>query len=484
MRESRRSRGLMAAVGLLVAVAVGVAPSSGWAEESARGDAVRSLVTELMEVSGVPGLSLAILEDGEIVFADGFGLANIESGRPVTSETVFRAASVSKTLAVTLLARLVQKDLIGLDQEISEIGVQFPDAEGITPRLLSGHLAGIGHYQASDTIDRRRFYESPEEMLAVFSGGERAGEPGGHYQYSTHGYTLLQVAMSTAARTPFLELLAKEVFGPLEMTSSGGDLRAEPHPEMSTLYRMVGRNPFPIPVPEDPSYKWAGGGLVSTPTDLLKMARAYLRANDESYLDSEIVETWWTSQRVGEEPTGVGIGWRVGEDSDGRRIVHHAGSMGGARSVIYLVPDESRAIAIMCNAQWSSLIESTAKVLLDVWTTASADRPGTVKGDGPRRWRYSGTFGDAAVAGDLEMSVRGGSMSVPDAINERLRQAEVERFPIRLLSDSRWAVVSPIGLLEASLTGIASGEADTRLAFAWGSRQFEVALEPAAAVGD
>ena len=144
--------------------------------------------------------------------------------------------------------------------------------------------------------------------------------------------------------------------------------------------------------------------------------------------------------------------------------------MGGARSVIYLVPEESRAIAIMCNAQWSSLIESTAKVLLDVWTGSSAKRRDPENADQHQRWRYAGTFGDAAVSGDLEIGPRGGSMSVPDAVNERLRQAKIERFPLRVVANSRLALVSPIGLLEASLDEGASGEGDQKLVFDWGSR--------------
>ncbi len=446
-----------------------VGSPSVWASEPAS-EAVRSLASDLVEVAGLPGMSIAILEDGDIVFAEGLGLADLESGRPVTPKTVFRAASVSKTVAVTLLARLVQEGVVGLDDEIADIGVKFPDSGGVTPRLLSGHLAGIGHYQGSDQIDRRRHYESSEEMLAVFAEGERAGAPGGQYQYSTHGYTLLQVAMSTAADAPFLDVLEEQLFEPLGMSSSGGDLRARPHPEMSTLYRLVGRKAFPIPVPEDPSYKWAGGGLVSTPSDLLRMAGAYLESDAGGFLTPETVDLWWTSQKVGNEPTGVGIGWRVGEDSDGRRIVHHAGSMGGARSVVYIVPDEGRAISIMCNAQWSSLIESTAKVLLDVWAQPSWG--GLEQADGTR-WTYSGTFGDQPVTGDVELGGRSGSLSVPDAVNERLRQARMDQFPLVRLSDSRWAVVSPIGLIESELT---VSERDGTLKFAWGSRVFEATL--------
>ena len=233
---------------LAMTLVLGGPPTVSASEPGA--EAVLSLATDLMEVAGLPGISIAILEDGDIAFAEGLGVADLESGRPVTPKTVFRAASVSKTMAVTLLARLVQKGVIGLDDELADIGVDFPNAEGITPRLLSGHLAGIGHYQGSDKIDRRRFYHLRRRCWRVFSEGQRAGEPGGQYQYSTHGYTLLQVAMSTAAQTPFLELLDKELFGPLVMTSSGGDVRAEQHPEMSTLYRMVGRKPSRFPYPE------------------------------------------------------------------------------------------------------------------------------------------------------------------------------------------------------------------------------------------
>ena len=129
---------------------------------------------------------------------------------------------------------------------------------------------------------------------------------------------------------------------------------------MSTLYQRNEGKTSRIPVVENPSYKWGGGGLVSTPTDLVRLAQGYY----EGFLSQETVELMWTEQSTAAgDGTGVGIGWRIGKDAFGHEIRHHSGSMGGARTCLVLYPEEKSAIAIKVNASWNSDIQSTASVL-------------------------------------------------------------------------------------------------------------------------
>jgi CubicO group peptidase (beta-lactamase class C family) len=354
---------------VVIAFAVGTAAGAvaQGARDTDRGALVDRLGADLIEAARLPGLSISILRDGGVVFARGYGFADVETQTPVDTSTQFRAASVSKMITVTALARLYQEGQVDLDAPVQRYVSAWPEGEAATARLLAGHLAGVAHYQREDHIDRTRHYASVTEALGTFVGSPRAGPPGAQYSYSTHGFTLLSAVVESAAGKTFLDYLADDVFGPLGMTHSGPDLRASPPPTMSTLYGRRGVEPWKLSDPEDPSYKWGGGGLISRPNDLTRMAWGYL----DGFIRPDVVTEMWASQRTtGGEETGVGIGWRVGEDHGGRRVIHHAGSMGGARSVIVIWPDERTAVSVMTNVTWGS-----SHVIFEAFAPAAEAEP-------------------------------------------------------------------------------------------------------------
>jgi serine beta-lactamase-like protein LACTB, mitochondrial len=428
------------ALAVLGAPAPAAAQPAAAAPEPTAAERVTALVEDLLEVTALPSFSVAILEDGEIAYAHARGFADLAAQRPAGAATRYRAASVSKVLTATLLGRLAQQKRIDLDVPLAELVPGFPDADGITPRLLAGHLAGIGHYQGQDEIDRAHHYASLAEALGTFRDSPRAGAPREAYHYSTHGYTLLAAAMEGATGESFLELLRREVFEPLGMTSTGPELRASARPEDAALYNLVARQPFPLPKPEDPSYKWAGGGLVSTPSDLVRLARGYL---DGRFLEPAIVEAMWTPQRTaGGEETGVGIGWRIQDEPGGRRLVHHAGSMEGARSVVMILPDEDRAIATTTNSMWASSVEGNALLLLDAWIETPTDAPPEERGE----WTVRGELIGTALEGTLSLGARRGELrSDAKTWPPRLRLRATDTLPLRRVGD-RWVAVTSWGL--------------------------------------
>ena len=334
---------------------------------------VRAMATQLLEVAPHAGLSVAIGRDGQIVFAEGFGFADRETRRPVTADTRFRAASVSKLMAVTALGRLVQEGRIDLDAPVQRYVPGFPEKRWpITARQLAGHLSGLPHYTPMDRLERR-FYPNVTDALGVFSHLNQLAEPGTAYRYSTHGYTLLSAAIEGAAQQPFLSYLDEAVLRPLGMRHTGPDLRAQPHADMSTFYVVRDGRLEALGETEDPSYKWAGGGMTSTPSDLLRLAFGYL----DGYLTPELVEMMWRSQRLSNgTETGVGIGWRPGRDLAGRRVVEHAGAMQGARSVLSIFPEQELVVSMMANREWSSHVEETAHMLALPYLDAGPRGPG------------------------------------------------------------------------------------------------------------
>ena len=324
-------------------------------------DLTRDLANQLLKNSNMPGISIAISKRGKIVFAEGFGYADIANKIPVTATTQFRTASVAKIITATALGKLIQNGKLNIDLPVQEYVPDFPTKSfTVTSRQLAGHLSGLPHYSDADKIEDR-IYPSVKDALGVFSHEGLISEPGTKYRYSTHGYTLLSAVIEGASGKNYLDYMKTEIFEPLKMNNTGPDKRRQlPNAEAAKLYVVKSGVQEEINSPEEVSYKWAGGGLVSTPTDLINLANGYFNG----FLRPDIVKLMTKSQTLKSgEKTQVGIGWRISQDIDGRKVIEHAGSMQGARSVICIFPEDQLVISIMANAEWPSTIEETAHMI-------------------------------------------------------------------------------------------------------------------------
>lgn len=324
-------------------------------------DLTRDMANQLLKNSSRPGISIAVSKRGKIVFAEGFGYADIANKIPVTITTQFRTASVAKIITATALGKLIQDGKLNIDLPIQEYVPDFPTKSfTVTSRQLAGHLSGMSHYSDADKIEDR-IYPSVKDALGVFSHEDLISEPGTKYRYSTHGYTLLSAVIEGASGKNYLDYMKTEIFEPLKMNNTGPDKRRQlPNAKAAKLYVVKSGVQEEINSPEEVSYKWAGGGLVSTPTDLINLANGYFNG----FLRPDIVKLMTESQTLKSgEKTQVGIGWRMSQDIDGRKVIEHAGSMQGARSVICIYPDDQLIISIMVNAEWPSTIEETAHMM-------------------------------------------------------------------------------------------------------------------------
>lgn len=422
-----RARFFVAAFLFFSTVAAGAAPPD-LAAATAEG---HRLAAALHEASGVPALSVAVGVGGRVAWSEGFGVANLETPSPVTAETRFRCASVSKVITVAALTRLAARGVVDLDAPIQTYLPSYPATpKPITLRLLSGHLGGVRHYLPKDFLLPSKRYPNLAEALPIFSGDPLVAPPGERFNYSTFGYTLLGAALEAATGKGFLKLLEEEVALPLDLRHTGGDLRPDVLPGRAGIYDResdgIVRHPEPD---EDLSYKWPGGGLLSTPEDLVRFGFAHLSGD---YFTPAVRASLFVSQKTaaGEE-TGVGLGWRIGQDWRGRRIFHHSGSQAGARSTLVLYPEQGVVVAVMTNLGNSlSGIEVTAQMLAEPFLGAPAGAAAVTLPTAPRT--YEGKFRDGAVSGVLLLEQAGttgyrGAISVPESLGTALRS---QGFPL------------------------------------------------------
>lgn len=328
-----------------IAEGLAQAPSpSRYADAIAHG---RLLAQAMTQDSRTPGLSVAVGVDGEIVWSEGFGYASVEQRVPVWEETKFRIGSISKPLTGAAIALLYEQGRLDLDAPVQRYVPTFPEKRWpITTRQIAGHLAGIRHYRGQEFLSSQR-YATVLEGLQIFQDDTLLFEPGTRYSYSSYGWNLLSAVVEGASGESFLSYMQRHVFEPLGMTHTVADHTDSIISHRTEFYdrdnnRRVLNAPF-----VDNSYKWAGGGFLSTPEDLVRFAMAHL---DGSFLTPETVELLWTPQRntAGEE-IGYGIGWRVSTDREGRRTVSHGGGSIGGTAFLLIFPEQRVVVATVGN---------------------------------------------------------------------------------------------------------------------------------------
>ena len=304
----------------------------------------------VMAANNIPGLSVAVSIEGQVVWSEGFGYANIETGTPVTPATKFRIGSVSKSLTSVAMGILIDEGRLDLDVPVQRYARSFPKkAKGaITSRLVGGHLAGIRHYRGMENFSSRK-YLTVTDALGIFKDDTLQTPPGEAYSYSSYGWNLLSAVVEGASGEEFLPYIYGNVFGPLDMRNTLAEHMDSIIVARGAYYVRSGRG-MSAPIINAPyvdnSYKWAGGGFVSTPEDLMKFAHGLMYGD---ILSEDTRNTLWVTQHTSDgEATGYGIGFSDGMEMEHRVVGHGGGSVGG-NAWFRMFPDDGVAMAVTTN---------------------------------------------------------------------------------------------------------------------------------------
>ena len=289
---------------------------------------------------------MTVSRGNDLIWREGFGLANIEADRAATPKTQFRVGSVSKLVTAAALMRLAEAGRIDLDAPVSTY-LGLPEALGrVTLRQLAGHLAGVRHYRDGEFLSETH-YARLREALAVFTSDPLVAPPGARYSYSSYGYNLIGAVLEARLNLPFSEIARREVLEPLGMRLSliddGGTMRSS----KARGYTVGTGDPMPAPY-DDLSGRWPSGGFLMTTDDMTRLGRSILAPG---FLSAASLSTLLTPQRLASgEATSVGIGWRVNRDPEGRTYFHHGGSSNGGQAFLLVYPDQQLVVAMAANA--------------------------------------------------------------------------------------------------------------------------------------
>ena len=307
----------------------------------------RRLVRMDQRERGYPGIAIAVSVDGETVWSEGFGYADLEHRVPMWPSVKFRVGSVSKSMTAAAVATLVEAGRLDLDVPIQRYVPSFPEKpQPITTRQLGGHLAGIRTYEGDENFIRDP-YTSVVDALDIFRDDPLLHPSGTAFSYTSYGFNLISAVVEGASGQPFLDYMADAVFRPLGMRETVADWVTPIVPGRSSYYvrndaGQVVNAPF-----VNNSYKWAGGGFLSTTEDVLRFANAHLR---DDYLSKASRKMLFTEQRTDAgEGVGYGFGWFIQQDDAGRRLLSHAGGSVGGTSLMIMQPETRVVVAGLIN---------------------------------------------------------------------------------------------------------------------------------------
>ncbi|RYG37527.1 MAG: class A beta-lactamase-related serine hydrolase, partial [Chitinophagaceae bacterium] len=277
---------------------------------------------DFMDNTGTNGMQICVSVNNQIKWSADLGYADLENKIAVTDSTLFRINSVSKSMTSLALLQLVSEGKLDLDAPVQNYIPSFPVKKyPVTTRQLAGHLAGFRDYNETDLSDfvRTEHFENATAALRVFANDTLLFKPGSKFAYSTFGWNLIGAVIEGISGENYLDYMAKNLWKPLGLFHTCGDDIHKIRPNRSKFYDGTGEeNEL-----GDWSYKYAGGGLLSTANNLVKLGNTLLYEK-EPYLAHKAVLFKSQVTADGKE-TGYGLGWYVGKDRNGHRVWHHAG---------------------------------------------------------------------------------------------------------------------------------------------------------------
>lgn len=312
----------------------------------ARVEAIEVVVANEMARLGIPGLSVAVGLAGELVFANGYGFADIENFVPAKADTAYRLASVSKALTAVAVLELAEKGELDLEHPVQRYCEAFPLKRWpVTIRQLLAHQGGIRHYRDGERPMTRR-WSTLEESLSLFKDDPLEFEPDTDILYSTYGYSLLGCVVEGATGRPFVAGLRVAVLQPAGMGRTGADDVRALIPNRARGYTRDGGGGLINAALADMSYKVPGGGLSGTAPDVARFGLALVSGR---LLGPEWRERMFTPQTTrGGRSAGHGLGVSVGE-YDGEREIWKDGVQAGVSTMLYLGDGEGPVVALLVN---------------------------------------------------------------------------------------------------------------------------------------
>lgn len=367
---------------LLFSVSVGCQVSTAFQSGDSLEMELDKLVPSLLQETQVPGLSIAVIRKGQIVLAKAYGWANKADKKPATSNTKFQVGSVSKTLTAFAVLQLAEEGKINLDSSIEKYlkSWHLPkdkyENQLVTIRMVLSHTAGLsvrgyhGVYKPGDQLPNL------QESLNGYTGSDGAlkviHDPGTKFQYSSGGYTLLQLLIQDITGVSFAEYMHNKIFSPLKMNNTVYDWSGELEKTVAIPYDENGN-----PCPHYQFTESASGGVYTTASDLAKFLTLLCSNN----IKNSLVKPGTILQMITPAPGTegkYGLGCKIFPVNEKVTMIMHDGANEGWRAAYYLHPSTGDGIILLANSDRGG--KAGAPVICTVFKSTTVDLSNLCKG--------------------------------------------------------------------------------------------------------
>ncbi|MEJ2092537.1 MAG: serine hydrolase [Syntrophobacterales bacterium] len=331
------------------------------------------LAEQTLKQTGVPGMAIVVVYKDKVVYLKGFGVRKAGTDTPITGDTVFQLASVSKPMTSTVMAALVGEGVINWDDPVIK---HYPDfrlyapwvTEQVTLRDMLCHRSGLPG-AAGDLLEDMGYTQG--EILYRLRFLKPASSFRSHYAYTNFGFTTAAVAAAKAAGKSWEELVADKLYKPLGMKSSSSRYKDFKAAKNRALIHVQVEGKWVPKYVRNPQAQSPAGGVCSTPRDLAQWMRLQLaggKFNGKQIIAAEaLAETHRPQMISGFNPKTkraslYGLGWNVGHDDQGRLFWSHSGAFYiGVRTEVKLLPAEDLGIAVLSNGAPTGIPEGMTR---------------------------------------------------------------------------------------------------------------------------
>jgi len=308
---------------------------------------IRDYVTD-----NTPGMALLIGEKCRVIFKKGFGLVDLQDRKPITTDTSFIIASITKQFTTMAVMILKQKGLLEYEEPLSRFFPDFPSyISKITIRHLMTHTSGIKEYFDDGFIIKlpaSNGYINQQAVLDIIKNFEGLNfEPGTSFSYCNSGYVLLGAIIEMVSGQSFSEFLRGNIFEPLGMKRTVvGVSIGQKIEKMASGYSIVNKNSF-VRTPFDSiAIGWADGNIISTVEDLFIWHNSL---STEKLIKKELLNEAFTPYVLNNgTSTNYGFGWFI-DNKNGTKQIWHTGGTIGYVSKFYRFIEEDIAIIMLTN---------------------------------------------------------------------------------------------------------------------------------------
>ncbi|MCW6533177.1 serine hydrolase domain-containing protein [Sphingomonas lycopersici] len=330
---------------------------------------VDAFMAKELQAQKVPGAAVAVLRDGAIVIAKGYGLANIEHDVPVTPDTIFQSGSLGKMFTATAVMLAVQQGKIGLDDPVSKYLPGTPPGwSPITVRQLLTHTSGIPNY--GQDFDYRRDY-SEDELLKIAYALPLSFKPGARWSYSNTAYEVLGILVHKATGRTYVDILDKDVFAPLGMKTARGISDADIVPHRAAGYHLVDGALKNQDWVSPTMNSTADGSLYFSLNDMIAWARG---VEQQKLLGADGWRQVYTPVRLNSGKTyHYGFGWQV-QQAAGKPHYSHGGAWQGFKTYYSRYLGDGLSIVVLSNSA-ETKVDELADGIAGLWDPALTAPP-------------------------------------------------------------------------------------------------------------